>query len=220
MTIKRCLLALAALLGLSLSTAALMEPAAYPHQAVATMAPTPEPMETYTPTRDEVANQVARQRVARNPQHFRCLSLSGNMLTPRNAIPDANVTATIAFDKRTGSHEVVTVNSSEVTISYEKTYKPNRATGGTFVYDNYRWTYARGIQPYMVFTKNIDKDGNVYWSARPQWPHGGAYDIELRRGSDVSVVYIVATDTTASLDTCEQGNDLADEVWDAVVRLH
>lgn len=118
MTIKRCLLALAALLGLSLPTAALMEPAAHPNQAVATMAPTPEPMETYTPTRDEVANQVARQRVARNPQHFRCLSLSGNMLTPRNAIPDANVTATIAFDKRTGSHEVVTVNSSEVTISY------------------------------------------------------------------------------------------------------
>lgn len=220
MSVKRCLLAFAVLLGLSLPAAALMEPATYPQLIVATTAPSPEAMEAYTPTRDEVLNQIARQRVTRNPEHFRCLSLSGDMLTPYNATPDANVTATIAFDKRTGSHEIVAVDSSKITVSYDRTYEPNGATGGVFTYDNYRWTYAPGVEPYMVFTKNIDKDGNVYWGARPQWPHDGAYDMELRRGSDVSVAYIVATDTTASPDTCEQDNDLPDEVWNAVARLH
>ena len=140
--------------------AATVAGARYQTEAVATLAPSPAPLAAKKPTRDQQINQVARKRVANRPEHFRCLALADDMLTQYNAIPDANATATITFDKRTGGYAVAAVDSHQIIIGYETVYRPNRITGGTFVIDRYTWSFGPNVEPYAVFVRNTVREAN------------------------------------------------------------
>lgn len=179
------------------------------------------PLRAEKPTRDEQINLNARRRVAERPEHFQCLALDGSMLTEHNAIPDANVTATITFDASNGHYAVVAVDSKQIIIGYETIYRHSKYADKTFVIDHYTWSFGPGVEPYAVFIRSVDADGNVYWgNYSPTRNKQGAYQASLYRDGDTATVYIVATDPKSALDTCEQGNDLPAEMWDGVARLH
>lgn len=223
MTPTRALRALTILFGLALLPAGLMSVNTHDNQPIAILAnDTPTPLKADKPSNEELANLNARRRVLASPEHFRCLDIDGDKMTPENTLPDGNVTAAIAPDSRTGSHEVVSVDYPKIVIGHRKTTVPNGATGGMFSYDEYNYSFQEGVEPYAVFVKHVDDKGNVTGWGRYALTQrsDGAFTLRLRRGGDVGLLMIVATDTKADLATCEAGNDVPDEMWRGVARLH
>jgi hypothetical protein len=148
--------------------------------------------------------------------HFGCRDYPDDGLRWQDLIPTANVSARIAFDRRTGSNEVVTVDPRIVISHHVFMNRVKLAPGAswkTVAQDTYRWTYAPGTEHFTVYLY-----GSV--AGKPRWHRidpsfdlepdkHGIYEMSLGRGKAGNGILIVATDTT----TCRPGNPLPKELW-------
>ena len=184
--------------------------------AVAQLDPVP-PLKADKPTNEEQANLNARGTWERHRKHFQCAQYPPqDTLMPTDLVPTGNASATIAVD-RSGAYQVTAVDYPKIIIGHKAITRTYSDTGRRYTLDHYTWRYPKGVELFGVFMRNVDKDGEVYWSRliSPLERADGTYELTEIRGGDTKWIAIVGTDTT----TCAPGIELPSGMWNKVQRI-